>query len=82
MENTTSKKQVYRKRVLRMCQKTHKGNHPAIVTTMANHHESKTIASSDPVPSVVQAVPDLQQEEESVLDSDRESEVLCIVIIA
>ena len=41
---------------------THEGNSPA-GTAMA-YQESETIASSDPGPSVVPAVPDLQQEEE------------------
>ena len=44
---------------------------------MAYHQEGETIASSDPGPSVVLAVPDLQQEKKSVLGSDRESEKGC-----
>ena len=70
-------KQVYLERALRMHQKTHEGNRLVTITTMAYHDESETIATSDPVPSVVPAVPDLQQEEECVLDSDRESENGC-----
>ena len=60
-----------------MRQKTHEGNRPATVTTMSYHQESETIASSNPGPSVVPAVPNFQQVEESDLDSDRESENEC-----
>ena len=59
-----SMKQVYWGKALRMRQKTHEGNRPATVTTMAYHHESKTNTRSEPGPSMVSAVPDLQLEEE------------------
>ena len=37
------------------------GNLPATVNAMAYHQESETIATSDPGPAVVPAVPDLQK---------------------
>ena len=58
-------------------EKNHEGKRPATVTFCLYHQESETIASSDPGPLVVPAVPDLQQEQESVLDSNRESQNEC-----